>query len=119
MEISEYTDIAVYSLNYDLIWSEINQRDFSQRKIARAIGMTATGFKTMMDRQTMTVKNLESICTFLAINPKSLFTDSEKPSKVNEPEIEYSQSHKNRALIIVTQINELTEELQNIIDKKL
>lgn len=102
--------IRVKTLNYDLIWSEINKRELSQRKVAAAIGMSPSGFKSMMDNQTLTVKQLENLSEFLNVNPQNFFEKSDFQFLVSEPGAEYLSPRK-KAIIIAKQIKFLAQEL--------
>lgn len=63
-------------VNYNKLWSLINQINLSQNAAARMIGMSSTGFKQMMDRQTMPVSVLEKFAEYFN-KPVSYFFDEE------------------------------------------
>lgn len=51
-------------MNYSKVWILLRSETDSERQMARIAGMSPSGFKSMMDRQTMTVETLEKIAVY-------------------------------------------------------
>lgn len=48
-------------MDYDKIWSLKNKANMSNRQLAQLLGMSGQGFKTMMEKESCTVKTLEKL----------------------------------------------------------
>ncbi|WP_372772167.1 hypothetical protein [Mangrovibacterium sp.] len=70
-------------MNYDKVWSLFTSKDYSERAMARASGMSPSGFKSMMEKKTMTVETLETIANHFHL-PLHYFFDTSK-NEVQEP----------------------------------
>lgn len=68
------SDIKVdISLDYDLIYSLINNRGSSKKSVAGFIGMTPDGFSRALKNQTLDIRALEKIAAFFDVHPATFF----------------------------------------------
>ena len=72
------------------------QKNFSERSFAQKIGMSSTGFRAAMERQTLSVQILENIADVLGVSVISFFEGSET-REVHEPPEHYSKKCTNCA----------------------
>ena len=67
------------------------RKKFSERALAAAVGMSPSGFHNAINRQTLSVKDLESLSNVLGVEPAYFFEDSGGPAdSVNESETVYN-----------------------------
>ncbi|MFV0376875.1 MAG: hypothetical protein ACK5JD_06175 [Mangrovibacterium sp.] len=76
-------------MDYNKIWSLMNENNLKQSGMSRLLRMSQTGFKQMMDRKTMSVEVLEAISNHFG-KPMHYFFD-EPVSKVSEPRVSYEK----------------------------
>jgi transcriptional regulator with XRE-family HTH domain len=74
-------------MNYKKLKELVEKENLSQNKAATAFGMSAPGYKDMIENQTMKVETLEKIATHFQI-PVSYFFD-EQENILNEPKSQY------------------------------
>jgi len=68
-------------MDYSKIRVLMMQRNFSLRNMARTIGVSDSGFKAMMERDTMTIHNLEKISQVFEVPVTYFFEDSSSGKK--------------------------------------
>jgi transcriptional regulator with XRE-family HTH domain len=74
-------------MNYKRLKELVDKENLSQNKAAAAFGMSAPGYKEMLDNQTMKVETLEKVARHFNL-PVSYFFD-EEANELNEPRAEY------------------------------
>jgi len=72
------------------------QKNFSERAFAEKIGMSSTGFREAMKRQTLSVQILENIADVLGVPVISFFEGSDT-SEAHDPPEHYSKKCTNCA----------------------
>lgn len=73
-------------MDYSKIRVLMMQRNFSLRNMARTIGVSDSGFKSMMERDTMTIQTLEKISQVFDVPITYFFDDSTTGKKKPCPE---------------------------------
>ncbi len=66
-------------MNYSKIKVLQNQKNLSDRKFAKSIGLTGPGYKTMIEKHTCTVETLETICKIYGLELSYFFDESGVP----------------------------------------
>ena len=68
---------------YNKLWALINKHNLSKSAAGRIAGLSPQGFNTMMDKETMTVSNLEKYAKYFKVSI-SYFYESEYNFVENE-----------------------------------
>lgn len=105
-------------MDYQKIKHLFESRFPSQNAAAKAIGMSGTGYSTMIAKHTMTVETLELILRIIDA-PITDFFDAPippVPSKCNDPQCQYEKEELKTTVKEVKALNaQLTEALVNLI----
>jgi transcriptional regulator with XRE-family HTH domain len=94
-------------MNYKKLKELVDKENLSQNKAAAAFGMSAPGYKEMLDNQTMKVETLEKVARHFNL-PVSYFFD-EVGNELNEPRPEY----KNNCCELCREKDKQIEELKH------
>lgn len=70
-------------MDYKKVWSLLRSETDSERQMARIAGMSPSGFKSMMERETMTVETLETIAKYFR-KTLNYFSDTESYTYVSD-----------------------------------
>ena len=65
-------------MDYNKLWSLINEKNLSKGAAARVVGMSTTGFIQMMDRKTMAVSTLEKFADYFHVPIAYFFSEYEQ-----------------------------------------
>ncbi len=63
-------------MNYSKIKILQNQKNLSDRKFAKSIGLSGPGYKTMLEKQTCTVETIETICKVYKLSLAHFFDEA-------------------------------------------
>lgn len=99
-------------MNYKKLKELVEKENLSQNKAATAFGMSAPGYKEMLENQTMKVETLEKVAKHFNV-PVSWFFD-EDGNELNEPKADY----KKNCCELCLEKDKLITELHNRIDDK-
>ncbi len=91
-------------MDYKKVWSLLRSETESERRMARISGMSPSGFKSMMERETMTVETLETIARHFK---KSLnyFSDIDISSYVSNNDQETENSNNTHYIAPESPLN--------------
>ncbi len=65
-------------MDYNKLWSLINEKNLSKGAAARVVEMSTTGFIQMMDRKTMAVSTLERFADYFHVPVAYFFSECEQ-----------------------------------------